>query len=589
MRITDQLIDQAYFDCKATCGGVRNDYFGLLFLQHEYDVPREEAIQQVAFGGSDYGIDGFHFDKVKRNLYLFQFKYSESHQQFKVSFQRLIDTGMQYVFNAEGQDKQQNQLLQQIKSCLIENTAVIDRVLIHFIFLGDPQSAEQSPVLDKLREDLENKKYLVETALGRPVPLVIEFRSARTKKVGGPSNIRKSHSYPIQLTNHISRGGPAGESLHVGFVRAVDLHAMFMDMGQRFFERNIRGSLSPESSVNRSLERTFRSVVLEEKESPLAFSFNHNGITLSAEELKQTDSGWRITEPRLLNGAQTITSFARFLKGNENNPKLSEHRETLEAMNVLCRVITDASPEFVTSVTISNNRQNWVKPWNLRANDMIQLELQEKFRDDLNLYYERQEKAFENLSDEDLEEMGIVPGRAIELFKLGRTFLVVDGNLDKLNRYPEVFEDDKMYGQVFSEARKKADSRKIVLCYKAERRLNQFIRDILEMGQKKYAFVKKGRNLLWALLCQGILNDPKLDQRAEQWGQTLSVESDFVEWLSGVATTRCRMILKDLIEDKQYADKVEEGNFNFFRTNATYKRAMVFGYNRFKWVERTLR
>ena len=552
-------------------------------------MPREEALQQVAFGGNDYGIDGFYFDKVKRNLYLFQFKYSESHQQLKGSFQRLIDTGMQYVFGATGQDKRQNQLLQQIKSCLIENTAVIDRVLIHFIFLGDPQSAEQSPVLDKLREDLENKRHLVETALGRPVPLVIEFRSVRHHE--GRRTLERPQELCVSDSTDKSylRGGPSEESLHVGFVRLVDLHAMFVDMGQRFFERNIRGSLPPEGSVNRSLERTFRSVVLEEKESPLAFSFNHNGITLSAEALNQTASGWRITEPRLLNGAQTVTTFARFLKGNEANPKLSEHREQLEALTVLCRVITGASPEFVTWVTVSNNRQNWVKPWNLRANDMIQLELQEKFRDDLNLYYERQEKAFENLSDEDLEEMGVVPGRAIELFKLGRTFLIVDGNLDKLNRYPEVFEDDKLYAQVFSEARKKADSRKIVLCYKAERRLNQFIRDILEMGQNKYEFVKKGRYLLWALLCQGILNDPKLDQRAEQWGQALSVESDFVEWLSCLSTTRCRMILKDLIEDKQYAEKVAEGNFNFFRTNATYKRAMVFGYNRFKWVERTLK
>lgn len=261
----------------------------------------------------------------------------------------------------------------------------------------------------------------------------------------------------------------------------------------------------------------------------------------------------------------------------------------LDAMCVLCRVVTDATPDFVTSVTINNNRQNWVKPWNLRANDMIQLELQEKFRDDLNLYYERQENAFENLSDEDLDEMGIVPGRAIELFKLGRTFLVVDGDLDKLNRYQEVFEDDKLYAQVFSEARKKADSRKIVLCYKVERRLKQFLRDILQMGQNKYEFVKKGRNLLWALLCQGMLNDSKLDQRAEQWGQTLSVESDFVEWVSGIATTRARMILKDLVEDKQYSQKVAEGNFNFFRTNATYKRAMEFGYKRFKWIERKLK
>jgi len=54
MAITDREIDQAFFDLKNTCGGVRNDYFGLL------DLP------QVAFGGNGYGIDGLHFDKAHR-------------------------------------------------------------------------------------------------------------------------------------------------------------------------------------------------------------------------------------------------------------------------------------------------------------------------------------------------------------------------------------------------------------------------------------------------------------------------------------------------------------------------------------------
>ena len=89
------------------------------------------------------------------------------------------------------------------------------------------------------------------------------------------------------------------------------------------------------------------------------------------------------------------------------NKVLCERRDVLEQIHVMCRIITDAVPEFVTTVTINNNRQNPVDPWNLHANDMIQLEMQDKFRDDLGVYYERQERAFENLSDDDLEEQGI--------------------------------------------------------------------------------------------------------------------------------------------------------------------------------------
>lgn len=77
MAITDRAIDQAFCDLKQTCGGVRNDYFGLLYLEQEFGLERERALSQVAFGGNDYGIDGFHFDREKRNLYLFQFKWSD--------------------------------------------------------------------------------------------------------------------------------------------------------------------------------------------------------------------------------------------------------------------------------------------------------------------------------------------------------------------------------------------------------------------------------------------------------------------------------------------------------------------------------
>jgi hypothetical protein len=236
--ITDQAIDQTYSDLRRTSGGQRNDYFPLLYLMQEFGIERDIAIEQVAFGGNDYGVDGFHFDAAKRNFYLFQFKWSNSYEQFKPSFKRLTDFGMERIFGAQKQDQHQNQLLLQIKSCLLENEAIIDRVYIHFVFTGDPAEAERSQVLDKLREDLENKKYLVDQRFGRPVTMVIEFRSARTRKVGSAAHLRKTHSYPIELKSTISREGPHGELMTIGFIRLADLHAMYKEMGERFFERN---------------------------------------------------------------------------------------------------------------------------------------------------------------------------------------------------------------------------------------------------------------------------------------------------------------------------------------------------------------
>jgi hypothetical protein len=109
MSITNREIDQAFSDLKGTIpSAVREDFFGLLYLEREFKLPRDRALTQVAFGGNDYGIDGFHLDAERRNLYLLQFKWSTSYASFKPSFQRLIDDGMKFVFACDGQDQKLN-------------------------------------------------------------------------------------------------------------------------------------------------------------------------------------------------------------------------------------------------------------------------------------------------------------------------------------------------------------------------------------------------------------------------------------------------------------------------------------------------
>jgi hypothetical protein len=226
MNITRHMIEQAYSDHHTVFGGVPEDYFALLYLEREHKVPRETAANHVAFGGNDYGIDAFHFDETKRNLYLFQFKFSDSHSQFKGSLQRLIDEGMDRIFHSPTKDDLKNQVLLQLRSCLVENKAVIDQICFRFIFTGDPEEAEHSKLLDKLREDLENKKYLVDQFFGdRKVGFIVEFRSS-TGKVGIVRQPHQTTSFEVPLTDRISIDGPAGEKMHIGFIRLADLARM---------------------------------------------------------------------------------------------------------------------------------------------------------------------------------------------------------------------------------------------------------------------------------------------------------------------------------------------------------------------------
>jgi hypothetical protein len=589
MPISDREIDNAFAALSKTHGGARKDYFGLVYLEQEFELPRKVAANQVAFGGNDYGVDGFHVDPAKRNLYLYQFRSSASYNQFKTTLQRLIDGGIERVFSGGRLDSSADPLLRQLRSRLMENQSVIDRVCIHFVFAGDPAEAERSQALDKLREDLENKKYLIDQFFGREVTLIIEFRSAKTKKAGAVTHVTKTNSYPLELTQTISMPGPDNEQLTVGFVRLMELFSMYKEMGSRFFDRNIRGALPEDEVVNRSLTKAFKRIVLEGKDLPSVFPFNHNGMALSAEALEQADGRTRVIEPRILNGVQTLITLDRFLTASASHAALQQGARRLEAVKVLCKVVTKAQPDFVTTVTVNNNRQNPVEPWNLRANDRIQLELQDKFRDQLGIYYERQEHAFFGLSEDELGGLGIKELKAIQLVPLAKTFLVADGDIDKLQRLRQVFDDDYLYSQVFSPGRLRVDSRHILLCYKIQFRLRKLVNDIVEKGVNRYFYIGRARNLVWALLCQGVLNEADLEARAERFGSSLSLETNFTEWLSYLATNRCRYLVRDVLEQKPYQEKAAVGNFSFLRTNAFYERCMELAHKNWKWDRRRLK
>ncbi len=421
--------------------------------------------------------------------------------------------------------------------------------------------------------------------------LAIEFRSTQTRKAGLVVHHKITHTYPMTISKPIMRLGPGGEEMNVGFVRLWDLIGIFRGMGQRFFERNIRAGLSEDEAPNRAISRSLNQIILEGKVEASMFAFNHNGVTISAEKLEQSGDVYRVTEPRLLNGAQTVTTFSRFLERKKEDPRLLERQSVVEDIWVLCRIITKATPEFIVEVTINNNRQNPVKPWALRANDMIQLRIGEKFRDDLDegIYYARQEGAFENLSNEDLEALDISQPKPIELRRLALTFLASDGDVDKMNKLGEVFETDKSYTQVFNEDRLRADTRHILLCYKINFRLNRLIQEIESRGSTRYFFARKARNLVWALVCQGMLNEKELEDYAERFGKSMVVEVDYTNWVSGLAANKVRFLLNDLVKEAPYAEKISNERYDFLRSKAVFDRCMEIAWKKFHWVKKSLK
>jgi hypothetical protein len=237
MVITANQVAQAASELKPRRGGVDNDYFGLLFLEKEFKLPREEACEQIAYGGNDFGIDGYHIDRQTRNLHLLQFKFAKSPDQFVGSMQRLITAGLARVFDAKNQQAE-NAILREVRAKMYELRHLIDTVYLEFIFTGDPQKAQENEALQKLREDLQARSYLSQAYFGRAVPIVVRFRST----VGPPPGEvpYTPLSFDLSMSGDLAYIGPDGQTMHVGFARLRDLHTMFVTMKERFLDRNIR-------------------------------------------------------------------------------------------------------------------------------------------------------------------------------------------------------------------------------------------------------------------------------------------------------------------------------------------------------------
>src|ERR1700730_4623517 len=93
-----QALQEASVALQAQYGNVKNDFYGLIFLEQIAGVARSQALEQIAFGNHDLGIDGFQLDSEQGVFRIFQFKNSKSINLFTASLVQLHDRGLKALF-----------------------------------------------------------------------------------------------------------------------------------------------------------------------------------------------------------------------------------------------------------------------------------------------------------------------------------------------------------------------------------------------------------------------------------------------------------------------------------------------------------
>src|ERR1035441_4720433 len=150
---------------------------------------------------------------------------------------------------------------------------------------------------------------------------------------------------------------------------------------------------------------------------------------------------YEITEPRILNGAQSVATVAQFADRFAEDPRLRANLGVFQDLKVLCNIVANAEGDFIRAVTVSTNRQNPVHPANLRANDPVQLQIADWLRENSFLYRSEENSAAWQDPDE-LAEQGITADRVILMKRLGETFAVTDGKLERARNMNQLFDSD---------------------------------------------------------------------------------------------------------------------------------------------------
>jgi hypothetical protein len=169
----------------------------------------------------------------------------------------------------------------------------------------------------------------------------------------------------------------------VGKVAVTEVADLFRRHGPRLLERNVRRFLGLANRVNHQIADTLR---LPERRPD--FYFFNNGVTLVCEKfqynaLQGSDFVVRIKDLQVVNGGQTCATIDQVLQ----SLPADDFSKTFVLVR-LYEIDHGRDGNVVEQITLATNSQSPVELRDLRANDPIQVQLEEGLRD-LGYIYER--------------------------------------------------------------------------------------------------------------------------------------------------------------------------------------------------------
>jgi hypothetical protein len=371
-----------------------------LFLKARFgmiDFAEREAL--VTDGKYDGGIDAYYIDKKNKRIYILQSKFRATSANFantNMTPTDLLKMDVKRIMSGEKSAEDGTPYNSKIHSMqkAVQKVTDIGSYSTHVVLLGNTKSLSQGQlhklidgyVPDQISHErayqelvfpVINGTYFVEPNL------TIEINLANLK---GATHL----DYEVKATSLKS-------NVKLVFVPTSEIGRIMHQYRNSVLKFNPRSFLELQKNpVNQEIETSVKKIKSNE------FALFNNGITIIADQTsvssdtaKQGSAQIVLTNPQLVNGAQTAYTLARIYEDSlkRNDFKIFKGKE------VLLKVITFVGPQkpsntdarlrLIADISKASNSQTKVEESDRRSNDPVQIKLQQELFKEFGLYYER--------------------------------------------------------------------------------------------------------------------------------------------------------------------------------------------------------
>ncbi len=329
--------------------------FLMWYLENYYRLDEIEAVESVCDKRGDKGVDGIFVNDDEKTITVFQAQISQSADR------TIGDASLRALAGTLTQFKDAKSIEALISSAgngevatLAKRLDLVNKIGTHQLrgeFVANIEVDKNGVGVLRVNPNI--------TFVGAKTLVAHYISSKRDIPIGTPAQFDITG---IRVGEYIVDSDTRAKIVSVKATELVNLQGI---SDQSLFAYNVRGPLG-KTKVNKDIVASIR----EQRKHKL-FPLFHNGITIIAKKLDESEERIDISDYFVVNGCQSLTALY------ENKDKVTDN------LRILVKFIkADPSSDLAEDITDYSNNQNAVKPRDFMANNPIQIRLQNEFARD---------------------------------------------------------------------------------------------------------------------------------------------------------------------------------------------------------------